>query len=105
MVEEGGAAPPVAQETVWSKGTRCAAGAFAIMLRTIGAPHMCVTRCSAMSRKIAAGSTLRRQTCVPPTATVAQGNDQPLQWNIGSVHRYTLPGPRPKVRALLNAAR
>ena len=60
------------------------------MLSTIGAPHMCVTRCSAISAKIGAGSTRRRQTCVPPTAVTAQVYDHPLQWNIGSVHRYTL---------------
>ena len=29
----------------------------------------------------------RRHTCVPPMAVSAQGVHQPLQWNIGSVHR------------------
>ena len=39
------------------------------------------------ARKIAAGSTRRRQTCVPATAVTAQVKHQPLQWNIGSVQR------------------
>ena len=34
-----------------------------------------------------AGSTLRRQTWRPATAVTAQVKHQPLQWNIGSVHR------------------
>ncbi len=70
---DGGAAPPVAQVTVWDHGTRCSAGACASMLSTIGAPQRWVTRCSAMSPKIGAGSTLRKQTWVPPAATTAQG--------------------------------
>ena len=36
-----------------------------------------------------AGSTWRRQIWRAPTAVTAQGKHQPLQWNSGSVHRYT----------------
>ena len=50
---------------------------------------MWVTPCSTISGKIAAGSTARRQTCVPPIATTDQPKHQPLQWKSGSVHRYT----------------
>ena len=57
------------------------------MLSTVGAPHIWVTPCSTIIGKISAGSTLRRQTCVPPIAVTDQGKHQPLQWNIGSVHR------------------
>ena len=39
------------------------------------------------ARKIAAASTRRRQTCVPASAVTVHGKHQPLQWNIGSVHR------------------
>ena len=42
------------------------------MFSTIGAPHKWVTRCSAIAAKIGAGSTRRRQTCVPATAVTAQ---------------------------------
>ena len=54
---------------------------------TIGAPHRCVTLCSAMAAYIASARTQRRHTCVPVTADSVQGKHQPLQWNIGSVHR------------------
>ena len=43
----GGAAPPVIALTRCANGRRRAAGAFAIMFITIGAPHMWVTPCSA----------------------------------------------------------
>ena len=56
---------------------------------TVGAPHMCVTPCSTIIGKMSAGSTARRQTCVPPIAVTDHGKHQPLQWNSGNVHRYT----------------
>ena len=34
------------------------------------------------------GSTRRRHTCVAPSAVTPHVKHQPLQWNIGSVHRY-----------------
>src|ERR1700710_3083244 len=103
MIVEEGAAPPTAQRTRCGKASRSVAGACAIIESTIGAPQRCVTPCSAMSRKIAAGSTLRRQTWVAQAATLAQEYDQPLQWNIGKVQRYTLSAVRPKVTALPSA--
>ncbi len=33
------------------------------------------------------GSTRRRHTCVPESAVTPHVKHQPLQWNIGSVHR------------------
>ena len=53
----------------------------------MGAPQKWDTLCSAIARKIAPASTLRRQTWVPPWALTAQVKHQPLQWNMGSVHR------------------
>ena len=58
-----------------------------IVVTTVGAPLRWVTRCSPMSAQIASPRTSRRQTWVPPIAVIAQGVHQPLQWNIGSVHR------------------
>ena len=37
--------------------------------------------------KMSAASTLRRHTLVPACRAMVQGKHQPLQWNIGSVHR------------------
>jgi hypothetical protein len=45
--------------------------------------------CSRIEREDRAGSTRRRHTLVPATSAIVQGKHQPLQWNIGSVHRYT----------------
>ena len=36
---------------------------------------------------MAAASTRRRQTFTPARAATVQGKHQPLQWNMGSVHR------------------
>ena len=73
---------------------RCAAGvssrrrgALSSVDITIGAPHRCVTLWLAMASKIGAARTARRHTCVPATTDSVQGKHQPLQWNIGSVHR------------------
>ncbi len=54
---------------------------------TMGAPHMWLTLCSLIRPKIRAGSTLRRQTLVPALAARVHGKHQPLQWNIGRVHK------------------
>src|SRR5205823_4339933 len=72
ITADGGAAPPVATSTRWSKRTFASSGAWISMLSTIGAPHMCVTRCSRIAAKIRAGSTRRRHTCVPPAAVTDQ---------------------------------
>ena len=83
----GGGEPPVWMSTTCSNVRRCSAGAPVNMLSTVGAPHMWVTPCSTIIGKISAGSTLRRQTWVPLMAVIDQGKPQPLQWNIGKVHR------------------
>ena len=54
---------------------------------TIGAPERCVTPWSAMASYIALARTHRRHTCVPAMTESDQGKHQPLQWNMGSVHR------------------
>ena len=63
------------------------AGALSSVAITIGAPHRCVTLCLAIASYIAFARTSRRQTCVPATTEIDHGKHQPLQWNIGSVHR------------------
>ena len=64
------------------------------MVSTVGAALKWVIPSVRSSRQISAGSMARRQTWVPPAAVTAQVKHQPLQWNIGSVHRYLVPGPR-----------
>ena len=54
---------------------------------TMGAPHRWVTLCSAMASKMGFARTQRRHTWVPATAERVQGKHQPLQWNMGRVHR------------------
>ena len=54
---------------------------------TIGAPHRCVTLCSANASYMGPARTHLRHTCVPATSDSVQGKHQPLQWNIGSVQR------------------
>ena len=43
------------------------------MFKTTGAPQRCVTLCSAIAAKIGAGSTRRKQICVPATAEAFRG--------------------------------
>ncbi len=56
-------------------------------ISTVGAAQSRVTLSWAIRGKMRAGSTLGRQMCVPPTAVTIQTKVQPLQWNIGSVHK------------------
>ena len=72
MTAEGGAAPPVAIRTVWANVRRTVSGAWISIDSTTGAPHIWVTSCSWIAGKISAGSTRRRQTCVPPASVTAQ---------------------------------
>ena len=72
---------------------------------TIGAPHRCVTPSVSSACRIAAASTRRRHTCVPACAVMVQGKHQPLQWNIGSVHKYTGWCGRDQVTTLPSAFR
>ena len=75
------------------------------MVSTVGAALKWVIPSVRSSRQISAGSTARRQTWVPPAAVTAQVKHQPLQWNIGSVHRYLAPGPRRAWYAIAAACR
>ena len=83
----GGGAAAVKNSTVCGSGFFSASGALSSVAITIGAPHRCVTLCVAIASYIAAARTARRQTCVPATTEIDHGKHQPLQWNIGSVHR------------------
>src|ERR1044071_5523309 len=85
----GGGAAAVKNSMVWGRGFFSFAGALSSVAITIGAPHRCVTLWLAIASYIAGARTARRQTCVPATTEIDQGKHQPLQWNIGSVHRYT----------------
>ena len=85
----GGGAAAVTNCTVCGSGRFSSGLALSRVDMTIGAPHRCVTLCSAMASYMAFGRTHLRHTCVPATTDSVQGKHQPLQWNIGSVHRYT----------------
>ena len=69
------------------RGSGPAALAFKMVLTTVGAAFRCVTPCCRSCCQIASPRTSRRHTCVPPMAVSAHGAHQPLQWNIGNVHR------------------
>ena len=83
----GGGAAAVLKVTVWAKSRLSASSALTSVAMTIGAPQRWVTPWSAMASYIAFARTQRRQTWVPAWTASVQGKHQPLQWNIGSVHR------------------
>ena len=64
-----------------------------------------MTPSSRSAVQMRSGSTLRSATWVPPAAVTAQGKHQPLQWNIGSVHRYVERIDRPVCAAIASACR
>jgi hypothetical protein len=64
-----------------------ARSAFMIVVTTVGAPLRWVTPWASISCQIGSPRTSRRHTWVPPAAVTAHAVHQPLQWNIGSVHR------------------
>ncbi len=78
MVAAAGGAPAVITRTPAGTSPRAAAGALASEISTVGAAHSQPTRSPAISEKTCAGSTLRRQTCVPPAAVTVQVNVHPL---------------------------
>ncbi len=57
------------------------------MVSTVGAAHRWVTPSLVSARQIGSASTFGRHTCLAPAAVTAHVYAQPLQWNIGSVHR------------------
>src|SRR5262245_66546266 len=85
----GGGAAAVKNSTTCGNGFFSLAGALSSVAITMGAPHKCVTFCVAIASYIADARTARRHTCVPATTEIDHRKHQPLQWNIGSVHRYT----------------
>src|SRR5690349_17179287 len=101
----GGGAAAVKNSTTCGSGFFSPSGALSKVAITIGAPHRCVTLWFAIASYIAPARTARRQTCVPATTEIDQGKHQPLQWNIGSVHRYTGCLPMEHVTTLPVASR
>ena len=83
----GGGAAAVKNATLPGNTRRSSSGALSSSDITMGAPHRCVTPCSASAAYMAFARTWRRQTWVPATTESDQGKHQPLQWNIGSVQR------------------
>ena len=79
--------PDCAPRPGWDRPS--VAAASRIMATTAGAPHSSVTPCRSTRRRISAPSTLRRMMWRPPMPVTAYGMPQPLQWNCGSVCRYT----------------
>ena len=80
-----GGAPPTKTSAGSSSGD--ASSAETIVVSTVGAAHRWVTPSSVSARQIGAASTFGRHTCLAPAAVTAHVYAQPLQWNIGSVHR------------------
>ncbi len=72
MVAAAGGAPAVTTRTPAGTSPRTAAGALASEISTVGAAHSQPTCSSLISSKTVAGSTLRRQTCVPAAAVTVQ---------------------------------
>src|SRR6478609_1341367 len=101
----GGGAPAVKNSTVLGSARLSAAGADRIVDMTTGAPQRCVTPWSASASHTAFWRTARRQTCVPAITDNDQVKHQPLQWNMGSVHRYTACLGMEPVRTLPWASR
>src|SRR6185437_6439921 len=85
--------------------SRVAGAAAAIESSRVGAAFRWVIASPSIAAQMSAGSVVRRQTWVPPAAVTAQVKHQPLQWNIGSVHRYLVPGPRRAWYAMAVACR
>src|SRR5207248_6494973 len=83
----GGGAAAVKNSTTCGSGFFSALGALSKVAITIGAPHRCVTLWLAMASYIAGARTQRRHTWVPATTEIDHGKHQPLQCNIGNVHR------------------
>ncbi len=53
----------------------------------VGAAQKCVTPSARISSQSRPGSVVSVHSDVAPAAATAHGKDQPLQWNIGSVHK------------------
>src|SRR6185437_4777794 len=100
-----GGAPPTAARTgrlAWKP--RCEP-ARASSLSTTGAPHRCVTGYRPARSSARSASNAGRHRWVAPTVVTPQVRDQPLQWNMGSVHRCQLDGDSSNSSAMLTALR
>ena len=100
-----GGAPPTAARTGWEVTNARRAPARASSLSTTGAPHRWLAAYRSIRSSARSASNDGRQMWVAPTAVTPQINDQPLQWNIGRVHRYLLAGDSSNSSATLNALR
>jgi hypothetical protein len=105
IVSAVGGAPPTAARIVRSAVKPVRLPARASSASTTGAPHRCVTGCRAIRSSAPAASKDDWQTWLAPTAVTPQVSDHPLQWNIGSVHRYALSAASPNSSAMLVALR
>ena len=105
IVRVGGGAPAMTMRTrpLPGIGPSHVAAASRIALATAGAPHITVTPCCSTRRRISAPSILRMMMCSAPMPVTAYSTPQPLQWNCGSVCRYTsrslMPRCQPNVVA------
>src|SRR6266487_2539717 len=111
IVRVGGGAPATTIRVRPRPGIspcHCAA-ASSTAFTTAGAPLSNVTPCASTRRRISAPSTLRMTMWRPPMPVTAYGIPHPLQWNIGSVWRYTsrslTPVCHPKTVALIQQLR
>ena len=97
MVFVGGGAPAQQMRVVPRPGISPShfGAASRIALATAGAAHITVTPCCCTRRRISVPSILRMMTCLAPMPVAAYSTPQPLQWNCGSVCRYTSRSVRP----------
>jgi hypothetical protein len=84
MMAAGGAAPAICPAMRWSMPRSSSSGALISMEYTIGAPHICVTWWS----RIASSAAARHDADTWCRRARRSTRNQPLQWNIGSVHRH-----------------
>src|ERR1700681_639268 len=80
-----GGAPPAATRTWWERGA--ALESLASMISTVGAALKLVIRSLSSSCQISEGSIRGTQMLAAPAAAIAHVWLQPLQWNMGRVHR------------------
>src|ERR687898_16490 len=88
-----GGDPPMKART--GEGQAEASLAASSIVMTVGAAHAWVIPSACSARHTTEGSTAGRQTWRAPVAVTAHAYAQPLQWNIGNVHRYALRAVRP----------
>ena len=100
-----GGEPPVPMRTGRGGLPLPASGSQIVIVSTVGAAQKWVTPDSRMCFQIRPGSSRGRHRWTPPTAVTAQLKHQPLQWNIGSVHRNTESRSTPMCSAIASDCR